>query len=179
MAKLFEISNEFAALFDNYEELMETTEEEDKADIEQAWFDTLTGIEGEFELKAESVAQYIKNLSSEAEAIKAEEKALAARRKAKENSVARMKDYLKNCMDAMNLKKIETAKTKISIRNNAASLKIDDEQAFIQMLESTGRSELIKYAAPELKKTDIKNLIKSGEEFAGASLVASESLIIK
>ena len=56
MAKLFEISNEFAALFDNYEELMETTEEEDKADIEAAWFDTLTGIEGEFELKAESVA---------------------------------------------------------------------------------------------------------------------------
>jgi hypothetical protein len=90
-----------------------------------------------------------------------------------------MKDYLKNCMDTMNLKKIETAKAKISIRNNAASLKIDDEQAFIQMLESTGRTELIKYAAPELRKTDIKNLIKGGEEFTGASLVASESLIIK
>ena len=47
------------------------------------------------------------------------------------------------------------------------------------MLESSGRTELLKYAAPELKKTDIKNLIKGGEEFAGASLVASESLIIK
>ena len=178
MAKLFEISNDFAALFDNYEELMETIEEEDKADIEQAWFDTLTGIEGEFEIKAESVAQYIKQLSSEAEAIKAEEKNLAARRKAKENSVAHMKDYLKNCMDTMNLKKIETAKAKISIKNNAASLKIDDEQAFIQMLESAGRTELIKYAAPELRKTDIKNLIKSGEEFTGARLEASQSLII-
>lgn len=176
--RLYEISNDFAALFDNYEELMETTEEEGKADIEQAWFDTLTGIEGEFELKAESVAQYIKQLSSEAEAIKAEEKALAARRKAKENSAIRMKDYLKNCMDAMNLKKIETAKAKISIRNNAASLKIDDEQEFIQMLESTGRTELIKYAAPELRKTDIKNLIKSGEEFEGARLESSQSIII-
>lgn len=179
MAKLFEISNDFAALFDKYEELMETTEDAGKADIEQAWFDTLEGIEGAFEIKAESIAQYIKQLSSEAEAIKAEEKTLAARRKAKENSVAHMKDYLKSCMDTMNLKKIETAKAKISIRNNAASLKIDDEQAFIQMLESTGRTELIKYAAPELKKTDIKNLIKGGEEFAGASLVASESLTIK
>lgn len=176
--RLYEISNDFAALFDNYEELMETSEEEDKADIEQAWFDTLTGIEGEFEVKAESVAQYIKQLSSEAEAIKAEEKALAARRKAKENSVTRMKDYLKNCMDAMNLKKIETAKAKISIRNNAASLKIDDEQAFIQMLEATGRTELINYAAPELKKTDIKNLIKKGEELTGARLEASQSLVI-
>ena len=178
MAKLFEISNDFAALFDNYEELMETTEEEDKADIEQAWFDTLTGIEGEFEVKAESIAQYIKQLNSEAEAIKAEEKKLAARRKAKENSVTRMKDYLKNCMEQMNLKKVETARAKISIRNNAASLKIDDESAFIQMLESTGRTELIKYAAPELKKTDIKNLIKKGEELTGARLEASQSLVI-
>ena len=82
-------------------------------------------------------------------------------------------------MDAVNLKKIETAKAKISIRNNPASLKIDDEQAFIQMLESSGRTELLKYAAPEPKKTDIKNLIKGGEKFTGASLVASESLIIK
>jgi hypothetical protein len=47
------------------------------------------------------------------------------------------------------------------------------------MLESSGRTELLKYAAPELKKTDIKNLMKTGEEFTGASLVASESLIIK
>ena len=176
--RLYEISNDFAALFDNYEELLETAEEQDKADIEQAWFDTLTGIEGEFEIKAESVAQYIKQLSSEAEAIKAEEKNLAARRKAKENSVVRMKDYLKNCMEQMNLKKIETPKAKISIRNNAPSLRIDDESAFIKMLEATGRTELIKYAAPELKKTDIKNLIKKGEELTGARLEASQSLVI-
>ena len=121
---------------------------------------------------------YILRPTLEAEAIKAEEKNLAARRKAKENSVVRMKDYLKNCMEQMNLKKIETPKAKISIRNNAASLKIDDEQAFIQMLEATGRTELINYAAPELKKTDIKNLIKKGEELTGARLEASQSLVI-
>jgi hypothetical protein len=68
--------------------------EEDAEDIEQAWFDTLEGIEGEFECKAESVAQYIKELNAEAEAIKAEEKKLSARRKAKENAAIRMKDYL-------------------------------------------------------------------------------------
>lgn len=176
--RLYEISNDFAALFDNYEELMETTEEEDKADIEQAWFDTLTGIEGEFEIKAESVAQYIKELTKRADDLKAIEKQYAARRKAAEHATDRMKQYLKNCMEQMNLKKIETPKAKISIRNNAPSLRIDDESAFIKMLEETGRTELIKYAAPELKKTDIKNLIKKGEELTGARLEASQSLII-
>lgn len=176
MPRLYEISDQFAQLFDSFDELMEA--EEDTEDIEQAWFDTLEGIEGEFECKAESVAQYIKELNAEAEAIKAEEKKLSARRKAKENAAIRMKEYLKNCMETMNLKKVETAKAKISIRNNAPSLKIDNETEFIMTLESSGRRDLLKYAPPEIKKTDIKNLIKSGEEFKGARLESSQSIII-
>lgn len=178
MARLYEISGDFAALFDNYEALLEDAEDEDKADIEAAWFDTLTGIEGEFEIKAESVAQYIKELAARAEAIKAEEKRLAARRKAAEHATDRMKQYLRNCMEEMKLKKIETARAKISIRNNAPSLKIDNETEFIKALEASGQTKFLKYAEPELKKTDIKNAIKAGEEFAGARLEASQSLII-
>lgn len=178
MSRLYEISGDFAELFDNYEELMETAEEKDKAEIEAAWFDTLSGIEGEFEVKAESVAQYIKELNARAEAIKAEEKKLAARRKAAEAATDRMKLYLKNCMEQMKLNKVETAKCKISIRKNAPSLRIDNEVEFIKALEAAGQTKFLKYAEPELKKTDIKNAIKAGEEFEGARLESSQSIII-
>lgn len=176
MSRLYDIADQFKELFDRYDDMIDT--EEAAEDIEQAWFDTLEGIEGEFECKAESVAQYIKELNAEAEAIKAEEKKLSARRKAKENAAIRMKDYLKSCMETMNLKKVETAKAKISIRNNAPTLKIDNEAEFIMALEATGRHDLLKYSAPEIKKTDIKNLIKSGETFTGARLESSQSVII-
>ena len=176
MSRLYDIADQFKELFDRYDDMIDT--EEDAEDIEQAWFDTLEGIEGEFECKAESVAQYIKELNAEAEAIKAEEKKLSVRRKAKENAAIRMKDYLKSCMETMNLKKVETARAKISIRNNAPTLKIDNEAEFIMALEATGRHDLLKYSAPEIKKTDIKNLIKSGETFTGARLESSQSVII-
>ena len=175
MPRLYEIAEQFSDLFDRYDDLIDA---EDTEDFEQAWFDTLEGIEGEFECKAESVAQYIKELNAESEAIKAEEKKLSARRKAKENAAIRMKEYLKNCMETMNLKKVETAKAKISIRNNAPQLKIDNETEFIMALEATGRHDLLKYSAPEIKKADIKNLIKSGETFTGARLESSQSIII-
>ena len=40
-----------------------------------AWFDTLTGIEGEFDEKAESIAIYYKQLLAEAKMLKAEKTA--------------------------------------------------------------------------------------------------------
>ena len=175
--KLYEIAGQFAELFDQYDELIEDNSD-NAEEIEQAWFDTLTAVEGEFEVKAESVAQYVKELTARAEAIKAEEQKLATRRKAYENRVSSMKDYLKGCMQSMSLNKVETAKARISIRNNAPSLKIDDEAKFIVMLQGSGRDDLLKYTSPEIKKNDIKTLMKNGEEFEGAHLEASQSLII-
>lgn len=40
----------------------------------EAWFDTLSGIEEEFDLKAENLAQYIKCLKAEVEVIDTETK---------------------------------------------------------------------------------------------------------
>lgn len=178
MSRLYEMAAEFAELFNRYDSLIDETDVEDKEDIETAWFDTLSGMEGEFEIKAESVAQYIKELSAKADDIKKEEKILAARRKAYENSTARMKKYLMDCMNQVNLKKVETARAKIVVKNNAPALKIDDESAFVKMLESTGHKELLKYAEPEINKTDIKKLIKNGETFEGARLESSQSVVI-
>lgn len=180
MAHLYEISGQFAQLFAEYEEMVDEMTEDgiEKPDAEQAWFDTLTAMEGEFELKAESVALYIKDLLAMAEDIKAEEKKFAQRRRVYEKRAECLKVYLKSNMNLMHLKKVETARAKILVRNNAQSLDIADENAFIEMLQDSGRDDLLRYSQPEIRRTEIKKLIKDGEHFEGASLVASQSVVI-
>lgn len=196
MPRLFDISAEFSQLFDKYDDIQDMefdcndngepidTEgnvidpDTYRADMLQAWFDTLEGIEGEFETKAENVAQYIKSLKAMEADIKEAEAKLNRRRKTYSRKIENMTTYLKNCMLMMNLKKVETPWARITLKNNAPSLVITDEGKFIDMLQENGRDDLLKYTAPAINKTEVKKLIKNGEQFEGACLEASQSLII-
>ena len=196
MSRLFDISSDFEELFNRFDEIQEMEFEKNeegkfvdiegniinpetyRADMLQAWFDTLEGIEEEFNLKAENTAQYIKSLKAEESAIKAEEDKLKKRRQQYSRKIDCMTVYLKNCMEQMGLKKIEMPRARLTIRNNAPSLKISDEIAFINMLQENGRDDLLKYALPEIRKAEIKKLIKAGESFEGAVLESSQSLLI-
>ena len=144
----------------------------------QAWFDTLDGMEIEIQEKAESVALYIKKLNYEIQAIKAEKSCLDARLKAKEKSSKNMLEYLKNCMEAVKLKKIETPRTAISIRNNPESVEIADEKSFINWAQDNN-DDLLRYKDPEVNKTAVKQLLKAGEEVPYAKLIRTQSLTIK
>ena len=179
MSRLFEISNDFAELFDRLEAFDEIEEDDMREAAQQAWYDTLTMIEGEFEMKAENVAQYIKSLRVEAEALKAEEKKLAARRKAKENRVKSLLEYLMACMRQIKRERIETARCKMFIKPNGESVQCADEAAFAKRLAALGRTDLIRTKDPELDKTAIKKAMQAGETFDGACLGRTESLIIK
>lgn len=196
MPRLFDISAEFSQLFDQYDNIQEMEfdcneagepidaegnaidPDTVRADMLQAWFDTLEGIEGEFEVKAENVAQYIKSLKAMEADLKEEEAKLNRRRKVYTRKIENMVTYMKNCMLMMNLKKVETSKAKITLRNNAPSLVITDEGKFIDMLQEHGRDDLLKYTAPAINKAEVKKLIKNGEQFEGARLEASQSLTI-
>lgn len=196
MQRLFEISQDFETLFDQYDAIQEMEFEKNengdyidddgkiinpdvtRAELLQAWFDTLEGIEEEFNFKAENTAQYIKSLKAEATAIKAEEDKLKKRRQSYSRKIDGMTIYLKNCMEQMGIKKIDMPKARITIRKNTPSLKITDEVGFITMLQEHRRDDLLRYSLPEIKKTEIKRLIKSGEHFEGAALESSQSLII-
>ena len=110
--KLYEMTADFAELFDNYDAIVNieftpdgkggfvdddgnpVDPEERRREMQQAWFDTLDGMEQELVCKAENVAVYIKNMESEAKTLKAEEDKLKARRQAKENAAKRMREYL-------------------------------------------------------------------------------------
>ena len=147
--------------------------------LQQAWFDTLDGIEQEFEYKAENIAAYIKSLKAEADSLKAEEAALSRRRKAKENQLESLKHYLLDNMQAIGRTRIDRPKARISIRSNAESVRFDDENEFIMLCQRIGMDDFLRYKLPEINKTAVRQSLQSGVHIEGASLVRTQSLLIK
>ena len=194
--KLYEMSADFSELFDNYDAIVNieftpdgkggfvdddgnpVDPEERRREMQQAWFDTLDGMEQELVCKAENVAVYIKNMESEAKTLKAEEDKLKARRQAKENAAKRMREYLMGCMKQANISKIDEPRAIISLRNNPESVEISDENDFISWANED-HDEYLRYKAPEINKTAVKNALKSGAEIPFAALTRSQSLTIK
>lgn len=144
-----------------------------------AWFDTLTGIEGEFDEKAESIAIYYKQLLAEAKMLKAEKAAIAKRQSQKEKQAESLKTYLFKSMQALGRQKIDMPRAVMSLKKNAPSLVIDDEISFVEWAEEHNLDHLLKYSMPEVKKNDVKALCTKGEEIPFVHMEAKQSLSIK
>jgi hypothetical protein len=172
MSCLYELTGNFYELYNNFEEF------EGDEETEQAWFDTLEAIEMQIEDKVENIGKIIKSLSNEVEGHKAAEREIAARRRAKENCIERLKKYIIESMNAVNLKKVDRDDILVSVRATAASVKIDDEEAFIKWAAAE-RDDLLKYAAPTINKTLLKKEIQDGEEYEGVRLEQGQTIIIK
>lgn len=196
--KLYELSNSFTQLFDNFDaicsyemksnELGEPVDDDGNviSDIEaymeesrNAWFDVLCRIEGEFEQKAENVAAYIKGLKAEADELKTEEENLKRRRQVKENQIGYLKKYLLSEMQAIGRTKIDRPMAKLSIRQNAESVQIADEKEFVRMCEEKELDRFLRFKAPEIDKSAVKKALQSGQKVQGAGLTRTQSLIIK
>lgn len=150
-----------------------------RAEMLFAWRDTLAAVEGEFDGKAGNIAAYIKNLKAEAEALRREERALRSRRAVKEKALDRMVTYLLGEMETAGKRRVDAPQAQISVRNNAESVEVSDEKAFIQWAQNNDRDDLLKYSDPEIRKTPVKKLIQDGGEIPFARLVRTQSLIIK
>ena len=137
----------------------------------QALNDTLEAIQGEIEVKADSTAVIINELTSEAAKLKAEESRLAERRKAFENHAARLKDGLYNAMKTVGRDKIKTTLFSFNIQKNPVKLVIDDENKVPQ--------EYLIEQAPKIDSAAIKELLKAGNACNYAHLEQSEGLRIK
>lgn len=133
------------------------------------------GLAEEKEHKIENLACYYKTLVAEAEAIKAEEKALAERRKAKENKAESAKAFLKS---VLNGEKFETARCSVSYRKTEAT-EITDYGAAVKWLTSNGHTDCITYRDPEISKTEAKKLLKQGFQIDGIRLVSNTSMGVK
>jgi hypothetical protein len=128
-----------------------------------------------FQHKAEAYAKFILKLESEAEQAAAEIKRIQALKKAKENTVLRLKETLLAALmvfteeDAKGIRRYETPLAKLSTRKSQA-VEVLDEQLI------PADFWVIK---KEVSKSSISQAIKDGEEVPGAQLKDNISLSIR
>ena len=129
--------------------------------------DKLNALQIEREEKLENVALWIKNLKSDAEALKAEKQAFADRQKAAETKAESLKKWL---TEALAGEKFKTTRVAVSFRKTK-SVQVED----IWKLDDS----FVKYAEPTADKAAIKKAIEAGQEVAGATLVENVSISVK
>lgn len=144
---------------------------------EEAISDTLESMTALLEDKADNIACLIKNLTAEAEAIRAEEINLAERRKAKERRIDGLKTYLGETLLRAGYDKLETARNRISFRKSE-SVTVADEAKFVEWA-AKHHDDLLTYKDPTINKTAIKKALASGEEIAGAVIESKNNIQIK
>jgi Siphovirus Gp157 len=157
--KLYELSQQYTSL-------MEVAEELDPLALK----DTLEAIEDAIEEKVENTAKFIKNLTADVDALKAEEKRLAERRRSLENKISGIKEYLQNQMEVSGLDKVKRATLTVSIQKNPPSLKVIDEKLL---------SDYMIPQAPVLDKKAVMAALKEGADIQGAEIHQGKGLRIR
>ena len=151
MQTLYEIAQD-------YLKLLEMAEEVD----EEVFKDTLEGIEGELEIKADN---YADGLDKQIER-------LTERKKAIKNNIGRIKETLQGAMVATGKTKFKTELFNFGIQKNPPKLVLDKGLEDIPM-------EYYIFQDPIADKDKIKQELKEGKELDFAHLEQGESLRIR
>lgn len=160
--KLYEINQAIADVIETGYSIDEDTGEVlfDEAD--------LNALNMAFNDKLEACALYTKGLEAEAEAIKAEEKRLAERRRRLERRSERMRGYILRHLAEVPDRKLSTARCELRTRKSQRVEVVNEEQLPIDFLNE----KLVRTP----NKAAIKKAIKLGETVPGAALVEVENL---
>ena len=140
----------------------------------QAIQDTLEALEGELKDKAINVAQFIRNLESTTEAIKQAEQNMAKRRKAYEQRIVWLRQYLKTNLEVTGINKLECPYFRLTIVKNPAALEIFDDTAIPEQFR---RIETV--ITEHFDKTAIKAALSAGQTVDGTRLVSGSRLVIR
>ena len=156
--RLYELTTDFAVL---------AAMDEDDIDVSLA-LDALTVA---LEDKCAGVVRVLATIDAEAEALKAEEKRLADKRKRRENRAKELRDYVKDAMKAGDIRKIETPLATFSLKDGPPRVVVVDEMLVPETYTRT-IVEIDKAAILEAFKRD-------GECVPGTSIERSKALTIK
>ena len=122
----------------------------------------------ERDAKVENVCLWIKNLKAEAEALKAEKDAFAARQKSAEKKMESLKRYISGYLECT---PFASAKVKVSFIKSE-SLEIDDDTII--------PDEYLKPKEPDVDKIALKSALKSGIiHIDGVRIVEKKNIQIK
>ena len=141
-------------------------------DLDQETFqDTLAAIEEAIEDKAENIAKMIRCIEADVNILKEEEKRLADRRKALENKISGIKEYLQNQMELAGIDKVKRATVTVSIQANPPSVLVKDESLI--------PSHYMIPVAPKLDKKAVLSFLKEGGEVPGCEITQGRSMRIR
>ena len=153
MSTLYEITGD-------YLRLLEMLEEEGNIDP-QAFKDTLEGIEGEFEIKADGYARVLKELVAEAGKYDAEIQRMTARRDSLNNRSKMLKQHLYESMKATGKTKFKTDLFSFGIQKNGG----------LQPMEILPDVEIPdEYCRKEPDNAKIREALKNGAKLPFAML---------
>ena len=136
----------------------------------------LTALQMERERKLEGVALWVKDLNYEAQMVKEEADKLTARKKALDNKITGLKNWLLWALDG---EKLKTPRCNV-YQTHSQRVVIDDEKALIDMFMTSPFGEkFLRMKDPEIDKTALKDSMKQGYEYEFAHLEETESVVIK
>lgn len=152
-------------LYEIDEAIMECVDEETGEIMDVDKLEQLAMLRDE---KIENFGCWIKNLVAEADAIKAEKDALAAREKTARNKAERLKEFLGYALQG---EKFKSPRLSVSFRK-VSSVKVDP--AVLDELPD----EYVK-VTKEARKTLLKDALAAGEEIPGVTMESRQSVIIR
>ena len=138
-------------------------------------FDAFDELKMERDRKIEGMALWVKELAATASAIKAEADTLMERKKDVERRCESLKRYLSEILQG---EKFTTPRCAVSFRKST-SVQVDDTEKLVRWLEQNGYDDCVKYKEPEVSKTDVGKLLKSGMPVPCAHLENRQSVGVK
>lgn len=140
----------------------------------QALYDTLDGLEGEIQIKAQSVAAHVLNVEAMAQAAMDASKHLCERSKRIQKRADAMRNYLHQNMEIAGLTKIDSPEFTLAIRKNPPAVQIINQDEIPQEFWVQPPAP-----PPSLDKRGIASKLKSGIAVPGCELANSTRLEIK
>ena len=160
MSTLYELTGQYLALMDIAED----------ADPD-ALRDTLEGLEGEFEDKADNYAKVIKNLEGQADVLDKEIDRLQRKKSRINNSIKSIKSNLERSMLVTGKRKFKTLLFSFGIQKNPPTISVVNEAAIPE--------NFWKQQDPVLDKKALMAFIKENGPTEYAQLTQGESLRIR
>lgn len=153
-------------LTEQFKELMNLIEDGEYTEGQLA--DTIEGLEGEIEIKADGYAKVMKSIEGNIACLKAEIERLTKKRTSLEQSIARLKTSLEMAMRETGKTKFKTELFSFGIQKNPAKLIITGDVP----------EEYLVPQPPKVDNAKIKDLLKT-KELDFAKLEQGESLRIR
>ena len=144
---------------------------------EEAIADTLEAVNYEWEERVDAVISAIKNYRAECAAIRAEEIALAERRKRKERTVERLTSYLDESIKAIGKSGFESARHVVKFTTSHAVI-IDDIDEVIRYAKEFAPGAIREVTEISANKDELKKLLKDGD-VPGARIEIRSNIQIK